>query len=136
MEETACVLKLRHLVFDDCTFIREGFKTDAEVKIELRFNFEDINEEDFIARVEVTGKKENEYHFLVRAAGYFNLKGDVKSRDILIRQNATAIVFPYVRSQISLLTAQPEVDPVVLPPFNIAKMVEDAINRGELVDNK
>ena len=32
---------------------------------------------------------------------------------------------PYLRSEVSLLTAQPEVECVVLPPFNINKMMED-----------
>ena len=48
-------------------------------------------------------------------------------RDAIIHQNAVAILFPYVRSQITLLTSQPEVDSIVLPPVNIAKMVEDAM---------
>ena len=51
----------------------------------------------------------------------------MEDSNILIQQNAIAIVFPYIRSQISLLTAQPEVDPVILPPMNIAQMVKESI---------
>jgi hypothetical protein len=32
---------------------------------------------------------------------------------------------PYMRSQVSLLTAQPEMDCVVLPAFNINSIVND-----------
>lgn len=46
-----------------------------------------------------------------------------------MRQNAVAILFPYIRSQISLLTAQPETTPIVLPPLNIAQLVEDAMKK-------
>lgn len=35
--------------------------------------------------------------------------------------NAVAIMFPFVRSQVSLLTTQPGMTPVVLPPINTAK---------------
>ena len=35
-------------------------------------------------------------------------------------------MMPYVRSEISLITAQPGVETVVLPPFNINNM----INKG------
>lgn len=69
--------------------------------------------------------------FVVRASGYFRLEDHVEDRKTIIQQNAVAIVFPYIRSQISLLTAQPEVEPVVLPAMNIAQMVEDAVKKGE-----
>lgn len=36
-----------------------------------------------------------------------------------------AILMPYLRSEVSLLTAQPETDCVVLPVFNINKMLEE-----------
>ena len=49
------------------------------------------------------------------------------SRDVIVRQNSVAIIFPYLRSQVSLITAQPEMEPVVLRPVNIAQMVEDAM---------
>ena len=31
---------------------------------------------------------------------------------------------PYLRSELTLLTAQPEPDSVVLPPFNVTKMID------------
>ena len=42
----------------------------------------------------------------------------------LINKNAVAILMPYLRSELTLLTAQPDTDSVVLPPFNINKMLE------------
>lgn len=33
---------------------------------------------------------------------------------------------PYMRSQISLLTAQPDTDCVVLPPFNVNEMLDQS----------
>jgi preprotein translocase subunit SecB len=44
--------------------------------------------------------------------------------DILINKNAVAIMFPYIRSQITLLTSQPEMKPIVIPPININKLAE------------
>ena len=43
----------------------------------------------------------------------------------LINKNAVAILMPYLRSELTLLTAQPDTDSVVLPPFNINKMFEN-----------
>lgn len=39
--------------------------------------------------------------------------------------DTVAILMPYVRSQVSLITAQPEVECVVLPPFNIVEMLKN-----------
>lgn len=127
--ENECVLRLDHLVFDEVTFRREGFKTSDELKFEFGFNFESDNDGNFIAHIRVIGKKQNEYTFIVRASGYFYIGTDVIERDAIIHQNAVAIIFPYVRSQISMLTAQPEVDPVVVPPLNIAQIVENAMKQ-------
>ena len=46
-------------------------------------------------------------------------------KDILVKKNAVSILMPYIRSQLSLLTAQPEVECQVLPPLNVAKMFEE-----------
>lgn len=46
--------------------------------------------------------------------------------DTIIQQNAVAIVMPYIRSEVSLLTAQPGLETVVLPPFNIVEMMNNS----------
>ena len=127
--ENTCVLKLEQLVFDEISFKRIGFKSHENVNFEFGFNFDAdaTDEEMVIARISVVGTKASEYKFEVRASGYFHVSGQENDREVIIHQNAVAILFPYVRSQITLLTSQPEVDPIVLPPINIAKMVEDAM---------
>ena len=43
----------------------------------------------------------------------------------LVSKNTVAILMPYLRSEVSLLTAQPNTDTVVLPVFNINNMIDD-----------
>ena len=43
--------------------------------------------------------------------------------------NAIAIMFPYLRSQVSLLTAQPNTPTIVLKPININKFLEESKRR-------
>ena len=43
----------------------------------------------------------------------------------LIKENGVAILFPYLRSEITLLTTQPGFQPIVLPAVNIAKMFQN-----------
>ena len=46
-------------------------------------------------------------------------------KNSLVVKNSVAIMMPYLRSQVSLVTAQPEVECVVLPAFNINKMLDN-----------
>ncbi|EJQ49677.1 hypothetical protein IEE_00801 [Bacillus cereus BAG5X1-1] len=39
--------------------------------------------------------------------------------------NATTILLPYIRSNITSFTAQAGIDPVILPPINIYKVMEE-----------
>ncbi len=127
--DNSCVLRLDQIVFDEISFKRENFKLQTELKLEFNFNFENGEDGNFVTCIRVVGTKEDEYQFVVRASGYFNVGENVEGRTTIIRQNAVAIVFPYIRSQITLLTAQPGMDPIVLQPFNIAQMVEDAMKK-------
>ena len=121
------ILKLNHLLFDEITFNRVNFKSKNDLQVEFGFAFNKRENGEFVSSIRIIGTKKDEYNFVVRASGYFQISEAVEDSDILIQQNAIAIVFPYIRSQISLLTAQPEVDPVILPPMNIAQMVKESI---------
>ncbi len=46
--------------------------------------------------------------------------------------NAVAIMFPFLRSQISLQTSQPNLKPLLLPAININKLLEDQANKGNV----
>lgn len=125
--ENNCILKLNHLLFDEITFNRVNFKSKNDLQVEFGFSFNKREYGEFVSSIRIIGTKKDEYNFVVRASGYFQISEAVEDSDILIQQNAIAIVFPYIRSQISLLTAQPEVDPVILPSMNIAQMVKESI---------
>ena len=43
----------------------------------------------------------------------------------LFKENGVAILFPYLRSELTLLTTQPGFQPIVLPAVNIAKMFQN-----------
>lgn len=61
---------------------------------------------------------------------YIHVKGKAlfhttSEHQALIQKNTLAIMFPYLRSYITSLTAQPGVTPIVLPPMNIVAMLEE-----------
>lgn len=51
---------------------------------------------------------------------------DEVRRLVLLKENTLSILFPYLRSQISLLTSQPDMSPIVIPPINIGAVLRNA----------
>lgn len=122
-------LNLDKLVFDKIHFERIGFKNDNQLNYSFESNVAKKNDAE-IYRVTLIYKatKESEYYMEISLTGFFSFDNEQEISDELknhlVNVNAIAILMPYLRSQISLLTAQPEVDCVVLPPFNINSMLE------------
>lgn len=123
------VLELKRLVFDYISFKREGFSSDAEFQLKLKSVISKKKYEE-LYRVELSleGQKEGEYKIEIRLFGFFAFDEsesiDEKLKNELLAKNAIAILMPYLRSEVSILTAQPGVESVVLPPFNINKLME------------
>ena len=59
--------------------------------------------------------------------GYFSIAEDNPQKDVLLQKNAIAIIFPYARSQMTLLTSQPETIPAVVPVVNINQLVDQSL---------
>lgn len=123
------VLKMERIVFDRIEFNRIGFKNDNEIELQFTLgvsNGKDIN----IYKVSLgaKGNKREEYMLEVSITGFFTFQEandlDDQRKKNLLSRNAVAILMPYLRSQITLLTAQPEVDTVILPVFNVNNMLE------------
>ncbi len=122
-------LNLEKLVFDKIHFERLGFKNDNQLNYRFESHFAKKNDEE-IYRVTLIyrGNKENEYTMEISLTGFFTFRSENQLSDEikkeLVNVNAVSILMPYLRSQISLVTAQPEMDCVVLPPFNINNMLQ------------
>lgn len=72
--------------------------------------------------------EENNYPFslMVKMTGIFEInevsEGDMNN---IIHINAVSILFPYLRAAISTLTANFNVQPLILPPINVIKLFEN-----------
>lgn len=123
-------LILQKLVFDKIEFERKGFKNENEVTFEIQVQIGVAEEKDYKVTLTLKGDKTDEYQFVISLSGYFSidkaeLLEDKKIKD-LINKNSVAILMPYLRSEVTLLTAQPDTESIVLPPFNIHKLMENA----------
>ena len=123
------VLHLDIFVFDTIEFKRVGFSSDKELELEIQSNVAQRQDaEVYKITLTLKGNKPEEYFFEISLTGFFTIEEDdtvtKELKDALITKNAVAILMPYLRSEVSLLTAQPGMECVVLPAFNINRMFE------------
>jgi len=51
---------------------------------------------------------------------------DDKTREVILNQNSVAIMFPYLRSQVALLTTQPGLSTFQLPIIDVRELIKNA----------
>lgn len=124
------VLKLNKIVFDKIEFNRVGFANEKEAEIEIQSNVSERQDKE-VYRVCLMLKvnKPEEYTIEISLSGFFSIEGnseiDEEFKNELITKNSVAIMMPYLRSEVSLLTAQPDTECIVLPVFNISNMLKN-----------
>jgi len=115
---------MENLYFDKTVAKRnDGYKIEK-----LGIEVENNKMDDFKYCVKLTVKTANKDIFVeVVLVGEFTLDSSVPKEieEILIERNTIAIMFPYRRSQISLLSTQPGVEPIVIPPINVNKLIKE-----------
>ena len=52
---------------------------------------------------------------------------DEATKDQILKANTVAILFPYVRSIISTITATANIPPIILPPINTYKLISGSL---------
>lgn len=122
------VLRLEDLCFEKIAFDRIGPKNmnSEEHKISVRIG-ENIEERVYRVVLSIHTIKKDEYNLEVSLRGIFSFNKEIDSNEKreFIKSNAVAIMMPYIRSELTLLTSQPGVDPIVLPPFNVQAMLNN-----------
>lgn len=124
-EPKEAVLKLKRVYFDEISY---QFHADAGADFEYTFNFEKALEEieknnyRILLKCNVQDEK-NDVELHIEVVGEFvcDLE-DEEFRKTLLNENAVAILFPYLRSQICLVTTQPDTTPINLPAINVLSL--------------
>lgn len=118
----ADVLKMDKLYFEFIRFNATGITAAKEGAAEVGFK-EEHNINDNFIKVKLFCKVEVENVFVLELClnGTFEA-GDIESKGVL--PNAIAIMFPYLRAQVSLMTAQPNIPTISLKPVNINALLE------------
>lgn len=125
-----CILNLQKMYFQNISFERIGDHNNNDVKFQFETDISKrIDEELYRVALTMKGTKEQEYCLAIKIIGIFSMDSaeeySEEFRNEIITKNTVAILMPYLRSEVSLLTAQPETECVVMPPFNINAMIDD-----------
>ena len=127
----ANVLHFLGYTVDELTFnLKPADTVDTEKSIELlpklSRKIEKMNDENYSISIGVTLDQEDlPFTAQVSMTGRFLLQG-IKNPEQTMKVNAAAILYPYVRAAISMLTTLANVSPVVLPPVNFVKLFEES----------
>lgn len=111
-----------------------------DLVIEPKVYFPADRNNNFSILMVVILKHEDLFNLSIQAAGDFLLESDVELeanvRKMFVNVNAPAIMFPYVRSFISTLTASigPLVNPIIIPPHFFKGDIEELKTESGGVD--
>lgn len=124
------ILKMHHIVCDEISFKRVGFcHGNDPIESEISISISKKNDtREYRVSLRYSGEKRDEYSVCVQITGYFEVvvDGETNTEDQWLEKNAVAILFPFLRSELTLITTQPETTPIVLPVMNINAMMDEA----------
>lgn len=127
-DSISSVLKLTHIVFDEITFRRKGFqaKSHTEAQIGIAAHVEKTGEGKYQVSLSMKAIKEREYEAVVSITGYCEIEESTPYKDKILSENAVSILFPYVRAEMTLITAQPETEPLIIPAVNVSALIKQS----------
>ncbi|SHJ33387.1 preprotein translocase subunit SecB [Dethiosulfatibacter aminovorans DSM 17477] len=134
MNKFTSALRFHNYVVNSVNF-EHNLDFDSETvsidfKINRKIKFTSASEMQVTLELDVfPDYKEKNYPFNLKTTftGYFEVDLDDADMDAkkYAETNAVAILFPYVRALVSTFTANSNVQPLILPPINVVKMMEN-----------
>ena len=135
---------LRQILAEELNFSLNHIKLERDTKIEIKPQFSRTvrraQENDKIwflsldVKVESTESEPKPFNIKARLVGIFEaeeIESDLDRQDLVI--NMTEIVYPYLRSAVSALTANAFINPMILPVIPAGTMFPE--DRGEAPTN-
>lgn len=122
IEKAKSGLKMKNLHFSQCSIKRNAIIEDGKYQIDLSKQVQATAEHEYDVTLQLTALKKD-FELIVVAKAHFLFEGsDAAIEENVIKNNTVAIMYPYVRSQVTLMTSQPGMSPIVLPPINTANL--------------
>lgn len=129
MAKNECKLQILDLYFSKFDFSMSREDDNREYNTSFNVEYAINNNDNSKVRVTVDtliSNSTNSISLTLQTIAVFNIEKDDMEDALyeqIMKQNTVAIIFPFIRSQISLLTTQPGMPPIILPPMNIAALL-------------
>lgn len=129
MEQNKSILKMLDFNFSKFSF--ENHKNSGHSKLSIKYevsvslNNENKNLAKVIIDTSISNSNESFYLYL-QALGIFEIDShnlSEEEKNYILNKNTVAIMFPFIRSQISLLTTQPGLQPILLQPIDVDSLI-------------
>lgn len=128
INEARSILILEKTIIDKLSFERfsdEINKIDEKEQITFNHKIEQLEELKFRVSLGMSLISKSKYNIEAQISGIFSISEDSVLGKKLLTNNTVAILFPYLRSQLTLLTSQPGFEPIILPIMNINALMND-----------
>lgn len=128
LEKAKSILTLKRAVIDKLNFERfsdDVTQIDEEGEINFHHSIEQQEQYTFRVSLGVSLMSKSKYNMEVQISGIFTMTEDSVLGKKILLNNTIAILFPYLRSQLTLLSSQPGFEPVILPVMNINALLND-----------
>ena len=133
--DSLSVLKLESLSFEEIHYSRDLLANGKPFEYEMNFNREISSADDnkhfkvsLIANIRT--KEIDSVKVVVKLTGMFFCEcEDEELKKELIQYNTVAIMFPYIRSQVSLVSTQPDIPPITIPAVNVVGLFKEVDQR-------
>lgn len=123
-------LFLKNLAFTNISVKRElNISNNIELNGSFDINYHKISEDEINIKLKYSAKSKKEDIVIdVELQGNFVVNGieDKKTKEYLLHVNSLAIMFPYLRSQVSIATTQPGFIPIQIPIVNAIALARAA----------
>lgn len=115
-------LEMNNFYFSNYSFTREKCISNGRYNINVEKYIKKIDIHEYHVILQTSIKKSDISLNVIAEADFIFNSPTILDEEKIIKQNAVAIMFPFVRSQITLMTSQPGMTPIVLPTINTAKL--------------
>lgn len=128
ISEARSILTLNQTIIDKLSFERfsdDVTKIDDEGQVTFNRSVKQLEEFKVRVSLGVLISSESKYEIKAQISGIFSISEDSVLGRKVLANNTVAILFPYLRSQLTLLTSQPGFEPIILPVMNINALMSD-----------
>ena len=131
MNDTQCKIQMLDLYFSKYSFNHVRGKEDTEYSTSFKIEYAINSGDETKVKVTIDTTVANSTETIkldLQTIGIFQIdKNDIDEAtyEHLIKANTIAIIFPFIRSQVSLLTTQPGMMPVIIPPIYIFALISE-----------